>query len=85
MSKTKAVSLKAILSAENPEEVVQGLSFEDGMHLLEELVEKVESGALPLDKAVLSYERGVALIERLRGLLSGAEEKLRVLQAGGGS
>jgi exodeoxyribonuclease VII small subunit len=78
----KAVTLKELLTAEDLDAKVAELSFEDGLRILEELVEQVESGALALDKAVLSYERGVALIERLRGLLSGAEEKLRLLQGG---
>jgi exodeoxyribonuclease VII small subunit len=80
MAKKSAVSIKDLLTTENLEEKVAELSFEEGMALLEDLVEKVESGALPLDKAVLSYERGVALINRLRALLSGAEEKLQMLQ-----
>lgn len=74
---TKTVTLKEVLADETfkPE----GLSFENGLKLLEELVEKVESGGLPLDKAILAYERGAALIEQLRSQLGGAEEKLRVL------
>lgn len=74
---TKTITLKDVLADEafKPE----GLSFENGLKLLEELVEKVESGGLPLDKAILAYERGVGLIEQLRGQLGGAEEKLKTL------
>jgi exodeoxyribonuclease VII small subunit len=61
---------------------VKDLSFEDGLKLLEELVGKVESGSLPLDRSVLAYERGVLLMEHLRSLLAGAEKKLQVLQKG---
>jgi len=61
---------------------VKELSFEDGLKLLEELVGKVESGTLPLDRSVLAYERGVLLMEHLRSLLAGAEKKLQVLQKG---
>ena len=56
------------------------LSFEQALALLEELVQGVESGGLSLDKSLLSYERGAILIEHLKGKLTGAEEKLRVLQ-----
>ena len=56
------------------------LSFEQSLKLLEELVASVESGSLPLDKAILSYEKGVQLVNQMRTLLSGAEEKLKVLQ-----
>jgi len=78
----KEMSLKDVLAKENAEELIAKLDFEQGLKLLEELVEKVESGTLPLEKAVASYERGVALVERLRNLLSGAEERLKVLEAG---
>lgn len=62
---------------------VKEVSFEEGLKLLEELVAKVESGTLPLDRAVLAYERGVMVMDHLRALLAGAEKKLHVLQKGG--
>ncbi len=74
-----ALSLKDLL-ADGGEEKVKDISFEGGLKLLEDLVSRVEAGSLPLDKAILSYERGVGLIERLRSLLSGAEQKLKILQ-----
>ena len=81
----KSLSLKDLLTDDEAGKKVGELSFEAGIKLLEELVEKVESGSLPLDKAVTSYEKGVALVSHLRGQLSGAEEKLKVLQKGSGS
>lgn len=66
--------------ADKAEAKIHELSFEEGLKLLEELVAKVESGSLPLDRSVLAYERGVLLMEHLRGLLAGAEKKLQVLQ-----
>lgn len=75
----ETVSLKDLL-ADGGEEKVKEISFEGGLKLLEDLVSRVEAGSLPLDKAILSYERGVSLIEHLRTLLSGAEQKLKVLQ-----
>lgn len=76
----KTVKLDEILSSDKAEEILKGISFEAGIKLLEELVAKVESGSLELDAAIGSYEKGVALIARLRELLSGAEDKLRSLQ-----
>jgi len=76
----KKISIEDILEKDGLDEKLADLSFEDGLRLLDELVQKVETGSLALDKAIVSYERGVALIEKLRGLLSGAEEKLKVLQ-----
>ena len=79
----KTLKLEDILTEGDIAEKVASLSFEQGLALLEELVGSVESGNLPLDKSVLSYERGSVLVEHLRAKLTGAEEKLRVLQKKG--
>jgi exodeoxyribonuclease VII small subunit len=77
--KEVAVTLEALLNGEVSEAQVGAMSFEQALKLLEEVVTSVESGSLPLDRAIGSYEHGTALIKHLRQLLSGAEEKLRVL------
>lgn len=82
---TKTITLDDLLADKKPETLFREISFENGLKLLEELVARVESGSLALDKAVSSYEKGVALVEHLKNHLSGAEEKLRVLQKGGKS
>jgi exodeoxyribonuclease VII small subunit len=74
-----SLNLKDLLADEGEKKVAE-VSFEGGLKLLEELVGKVESGSLPLDKAILSYERGVSLITHLRGVLKGAEQKLQTLK-----
>lgn len=76
----KEAALDEILNGKDFEEAITKLSFEQGLKMLEELVVKVESGSLALDKAIGAYERGVCLIERLKSHLSGAEEKLKCLQ-----
>lgn len=76
---SETVTLKDFLDGKK-EKALAGLSFEQAIKLLEELVSGVESGTLPLDKAILSYEKGVNLVTHLRSLLAGAEEKLKVLQ-----
>ncbi len=79
----KTLKLEDLLVDGDVSEKVTSLSFEQGLALLEELVGSVESGNLALDKSVLSYERGSILVEHLRAKLTGAEEKLRVLQKKG--
>lgn len=81
-NKDQVVTLEALISGEVSEEQVNALTFEQALKLLEEVVTSVESGSLPLDRAIGSYEHGSALIKHLRKLLSGAEEKLRVLNQG---
>ena len=72
-----------LLESDAPEKIsdkIAALSFEQGLSLLDELVKGVESGSLTLDRSILSYERGSLLIEHLKKKLTGAEEKLRVLE-----
>jgi exodeoxyribonuclease VII small subunit len=73
------ISLEDIMQGRVTVEQVAKLSFEEALNLLEGVVAAVESGSLPLDQAIGSYERGTQLVQHLRALLSGAEEKLRVL------
>lgn len=75
----EVVTLEGLLSGEVSPQQVETLSFEQALKLLEEVVVSVESGNLPLDRAIGSYEKGSLLVKQLRTLLSGAEEKLRVL------
>lgn len=75
----KDLTLKDLVDAEKLPDFT-GLPFEKGLKLLEELVQGVESGTLSLDRSIQAYERGAALMNYLRGLLEGAEQKLKVLQ-----
>lgn len=74
------IDLQTVLESKDSAKIIAELNFEDGLKLLEELVSKAESGSMSLDNAIASYEQGTKLIEKLRALLSGAEEKLKVLQ-----
>jgi exodeoxyribonuclease VII small subunit len=82
VSTEKEVTLEGLLSGEVKDEQIANLSFEQALKLLEEVVTSVESGNLPLDRAIGSYEKGTGLIQHLRSLLSRAEEKLRLLNGG---
>ncbi len=54
-------------------------TFDDGMKALEELVGELESGDLPLEKALESFEKGVGLVRSLNERLNDAEKKIEVL------
>ena len=77
----KSVTLEALIKGEVGPKEIEALKFEDALRLLEEVVASVEGGTLPLDQAIGSYEHGTRLVQHLRRLLSGAEEKLRVLNS----
>lgn len=64
---------------------VEALAFEAALAELEQIVEQLEAGDLPLEAALAVFERGQALAARCGRLLDGAELKVQALvqQAGG--
>jgi exodeoxyribonuclease VII small subunit len=58
-------------------------SFEKGLTELEAVVKELESGDLPLEKAIQVFERGVGLSERCRKELEAAETRVEVLMRRG--
>ncbi len=57
------------------------LSFEEAFDQLEQVVQRLEGGDLPLQEALALYERGMGLANHCQGLLDQAE--LRVTQVVG--
>ncbi len=59
------------------------LSFEDAIKELTQIVDKIESGQVPLQTSIEHYEKGMALIKHCRGILQAAEKKIeKVSQQG---
>ena len=78
---TKKVTFKQLMESDDFDNLLQKVPFEHGMELLEDLVTQVEGGEMPLEGAIGSYEKGTLLLNHLRSLLTGAEEKLEVIKA----
>jgi exodeoxyribonuclease VII small subunit len=57
-------------------------SYEAGLQELEQLVAELESGQLPLDQLLGSYQRGAALLAFCREKLQAVEDQIKVLDAG---
>lgn len=55
-------------------------SFEGYLAELEEIVEKLESGDVDLDKAITEYEKGMALLELCRKTLKKSRLKIEELK-----
>jgi exodeoxyribonuclease VII small subunit len=53
--------------------------FEAALKRLEEIVERLERGDIPLEKALDLYEEGIGLSKSCAELLTGAELKLKRL------
>lgn len=61
--------------AANPNEP----DFEQALGELEQLVERLERGDLPLDEALKTFERGVALTRHCQSALKSAQQKVEIL------
>ncbi|MDX1403909.1 MAG: exodeoxyribonuclease VII small subunit [Woeseiaceae bacterium] len=63
----------------------QTLNLEKALADLEALVEELESGDLPLDKAMKKFEEGIKLTRGCQAALKEAEQKVEILlkSAGG--
>jgi len=55
------------------------LSFEAGLEQLETIVKEMESGELPLERALELFEKGMKLSETCRKQLEEAETRVEVL------
>jgi len=55
------------------------LSFEAGLQQLESIVKEMESGDLPLERALELFERGTKLSETCRKQLEEAETRVEIL------
>ena len=54
-------------------------TFEQAMKQLEEIVQELESGDLPLDKAIKKFEEGVQLSKLCAEKLDETEKKVSIL------
>ncbi len=61
-----------------PDEV-QPASFESGLEQLEAIVKEMESGELPLERALQLFEKGMQLSDNCRKQLAEAETRVETL------
>lgn len=59
---------------------VKEMNFETALKQLEEIVDKLERGDVPLDESIAIYERGEALRNRCDALLKTAEAKIEKIK-----
>ena len=59
-------------------------TFEENLQDLEEIVNQLETGEIPLEEAITQFQKGMALSKDLRKTLESAEKTLvKVMQADG--
>ncbi len=73
------------MSANAPPSDSKPLDFEAAMRDLEEIVERLEHGDLPLEDSLKAFERGILLTRACQTALKDAEQKVEILlkKAGG--
>jgi exodeoxyribonuclease VII small subunit len=54
-------------------------NFEAAVAELDQLVEKMEAGQLPLEESIASYQRGTELLRYCERVLADAEARIQVL------
>ncbi len=62
------------------EKDIDEMSFEEALEKLEAIVESLEQGNVPLDQSIAHYERGEALRNHCRKLLSAAEDRVEKIR-----
>ena len=55
------------------------IDFEKPMEKLNQLVEKMEHGNLPLENSLKYFEQGIGLIRQCQEALSKAEQRVKIL------
>ncbi len=63
---------------------IDRLSYERALAELDQIIERLERGAVALDEAIAAYERGARLAQHCGGLLDRTEQKISQLVVGAG-
>jgi exodeoxyribonuclease VII small subunit len=63
----------------HPQSDPKPLDFEAAMRDLEEIVERLEHGDLPLEESLKAFERGIMLTRNCQTALKDAEQKVEIL------
>lgn len=61
------------------------INLEKALSDLEDLVDELESGDLPLEKAMKKFEEGIKLTRQCQSALKEAEQKVEILLKSAGS
>ena len=61
---------------------IAGMSFEDALKALEDVVRRLETGEVPLEESIGLYERGEALRQHCQARLDAAQARIEKIVAG---
>jgi len=74
--------LETRMAQTKPPTDIATMSFEDALRELEQIVQKLEAGDVPLDDSIRIYERGAALKAHCEARLREAELKVEKIVLG---
>lgn len=57
-------------------------SYEEALAELDGLVQRMETGQMPLDQLLVSYQRSAELLEFCKARLAAVEQQVKVLEEG---
>ncbi len=72
--------MKMTETSQTPNADIQAMSFEQALEALEQIVDDLERGDVPLDQSIRIYERGEALKAHCDRLLKAAEDKVEKIR-----
>lgn len=58
---------------------MKDIKFEEGLKLLEEIVNNLEKGDLSLEESLSEFEKGVAIYKELNKILNKVEGKVKII------
>ena len=67
------------MGSNKAEKTAKPVDFETAMRDLEQIVERLEQGDLPLEESLAAFERGVTLTRTCQSALKEAEQKVEIL------
>ncbi|MBL79883.1 MAG: exodeoxyribonuclease VII small subunit [Nitrosomonadaceae bacterium] len=56
-------------------------NFEEGLAELENIVNSMEEGQMPLEASLLAHKRGTELLQYCQATLQNAQQQIRILEA----
>ncbi|MEY4764146.1 MAG: hypothetical protein RI907_819 [Pseudomonadota bacterium] len=77
-----AASATDLVTPDQAAPVELGLTYEQALAELDQLVSDMEAGNLPLDRLLSTYQRGATLLSFCRSRLEAVEAQVKVLEDG---
>ncbi len=82
MARSNPADKSGEAASEPASPVVTELKFEAALAELEQIVQNMEDGRLPLEESIAAYRRGSELLKHCQVQLSDAESKIQILENG---